>query len=199
MPSTHPEQHIFPQTQHKAASKAWHRQEDAGRRVHPWLHEQLGAAWQELAEDRPGTSRMIQTRARPHAQHLAGDSREDGWQGKHEVLLAAAESRQEGRKANAGATERSRVKDPGQGTKIINGFLHAQDACKCFISHCHSSESSVPHRARQFVQGKRPAEAALSQHLPASPSREWDWIRQVWRKTSTRGSSCLQEVSQSTP
>ena len=59
------------------------------------------------------------------------------------------------------------MKDPGRGTEIINGFLNPQHACKCFISRCHSSESSVPRRALQFVQGKRPAEAALSQHLPA--------------------------------
>lgn len=59
------------------------------------------------------------------------------------------------------------MKDPGQGTEIINGFLHPQHACKCFIACCHSSKPSVPLRAQRFVQGKQPAEAALSQHLPA--------------------------------
>lgn len=123
------------------------RQKDPGRRIHTWLHEQSGAAWQEPAKDRSGTSKMIQTRARPHTQHLAGDSREDGWRGKHEALLVAAEGRGEGRKATAGASERRRVKDPGQGTEIIDGFLHPQHACKCFMSHCHSSKSSIPCRA----------------------------------------------------
>lgn len=86
------------------------------------------AVWQEPVDHRPGKSEMIQTRARPHVQHLAGYSREDGWRGKHEALLAAAESRQEGRKATAGATERGGVKDPGRGSEIINGFLHPQNA-----------------------------------------------------------------------
>lgn len=110
---------------------------------------------------------MIQTRAWPHAQHLAGDSREDEWRGKHEALLAAAESRGEGRKATAGAAERRGVKDPGQGTEIINGFLHPQHASKCFMSRCHSSESNIPRRAQRFVQGEQSAESVLFQHLPA--------------------------------
>lgn len=41
---------------------------------------------------------------------------EDGWQGKHEGLLAAAGTRGEGRKA---VTERGRVEGPHQGTEII--------------------------------------------------------------------------------
>lgn len=59
------------------------------------------------------------------------------------------------------------MKDPGQGTEIINGFLHPQQACKCFMSHHYLSKSNVPLRSQQFVQGKQLEKAVLCQHLPA--------------------------------
>lgn len=51
-----------------------------------------------VCKDTPGSSMMIQTRAWPHVQHLTGDRQEDGWQRKHEGLLAAAGTSGEGRK-----------------------------------------------------------------------------------------------------